>query len=67
MAVGAGSSRGVRAYRQTKVSDAQVQEIRELRVETGVSLKEIGRRYGISESQVCRIVNGKSRGPLEAR
>ena len=50
-----------------KVSDRQVREIRALRADTGLLLRQIGDLYGISESQVSRIVSGKARMPLEAQ
>ena len=43
-----------------KVSNVQIQEIRDLK-ETGLSQKKIGEKYGIHQSQVSRYWNNKTR------
>lgn len=43
-----------------KLSLAQVNEIRALRSATGLSYSKIGRRFGVAESTVEHIINGRS-------
>lgn len=43
-----------------KLTDEQVAQLRQDRV-TGMTYSELGRRYGIGKSQVCRIVRGLNR------
>ena len=46
---------------QTKISDAQVKEIREMR-KLGFLQREIGKNFGVSASHVSEILSGKKRG-----
>lgn len=48
------------------LSTAQVADMRRLRGD-GAKLKELAGRFGVTESAVSRICNGKAHGPLEAR
>lgn len=43
-----------------KITNKEVKNIFELR-ESGETLKNIGKKFGLSESQISRIISGKSR------
>lgn len=44
----------------SKLTERDIQDIRELRNTTKLSLRDIGGLFGVSKSQVCAIVNGKA-------
>jgi len=46
-------------YKKTKLNYAQVNEIRKLFGDGEANKAEIGRRFNVSESQVCNIINGR--------
>ena len=41
-----------------KLTNEQVTEIRTLYEAGGITQKELAKRYGVSISQICKIVNG---------
>lgn len=45
----------------TRVTDAQVEEIRELRATSGLYLREIGALYGVDGSHIGKICRGRAR------
>ena len=49
------------AHYNVKLSTAQVKELREAYAAGGVTLKELGRQYGMHESNIQQIVSGKTR------
>ncbi len=51
--------------RKSRLSDAQVQEIRDLAAITGIGPTELGRRYGIHRDHAARILNMTTRVPLD--
>ncbi len=48
----------------TKVTESQVRQIRADYAAGGVTLKELGLRYGLHGSHVCRIVSGRYWKPV---
>ena len=52
----------------TKVTDAQVAEMRRLRAETGITYKELGSQFGINKTTAAKICKGLQRadapGPI---
>lgn len=50
--------RGERHWR-SELTDATVREIRQLRMVTGLSFRKLGRRFGVSDTTIRRVVSGK--------
>lgn len=59
--VGSGGSHNGKVPIRAKLSDAQVEEIRDLYAAGGHSQKELSRMYGVGTSQISRIVNLRQR------
>ncbi len=47
------------------ITPEQVREIRRLRAEEGLTLKVLGERFGIGQSQVSRIIHRQSWAHLD--
>lgn len=45
---------------EAKLTDENVKEIRKAYREGNITQKELGKRYGVTQASICRILNGHS-------
>lgn len=50
-----------RGHWRVKLTDAQVQEVKERYASGGVTQQQLAKDYGVSQYTISRVVNGKSR------